>query len=121
MGHRVLQSQAELEELKDTLRTVDRKVTKVQSRVVLCAEQMKALRKLTMGTRTVATETLTNHANTLAEVTEQTNSLQHVVSALQDVVVKQIEVGHDTSVCPHAPRPLCLSHRAPVVAGSMRR
>jgi chromosome segregation ATPase len=92
VSHKVLQNQTQIAEVKDALKAMDRKLSKTQSRVLLCTEQLKALRKLTVDTRTVATETLTNHATTLADVQEQTNSLQHVLSSLQDIVVKQIEV-----------------------------
>jgi hypothetical protein len=74
------------------MRTMDRKLSKMQSRVVLCTEQLRAVRKLSTETCQLATSTLSQHATTLLEVQEESNSLHRVLSSLQDVVVKQIEV-----------------------------
>jgi hypothetical protein len=74
------------------MQTMDRKLSKMQSRVVLCTEQLRAVRKLSTETSHLATSTLTEHASTLIGVQEESNSLHRVLSSLQDVVVKQIEV-----------------------------
>ena len=92
-----MQNNSDLAELKETVRLMDRKLSKMQSRVLLCTEQLRTVRKLATETSTLATGTLTEHATTLTDVQEQTNSLQQIMSSLQDVVVKQLEV------CAHPP------------------
>lgn len=64
----------------------------MQSRVLICAEQFRTVRRATDESRVVTNEVLTQHGTALAEVQEQANSIQRVLSSLQDVVVKQIEV-----------------------------
>lgn len=110
----VMQNNSDLAELKETVRLMDRKLSKMQSRVLLCTEQLKTVRKLATETSSLATGTLTEHATTLTEVQEQTNSLQQIMSSLQDVVVKQLEV---CALCCSGTlgRVLFLGHVSPVL------
>ena len=71
---------------------MERQLSKMQSRVLICAEQFRTVRRATDESRVVTNEVLTQHGTALAEVQEQANSIQRVLSSLQDVVVKQIEV-----------------------------
>lgn len=79
-------------EVKQSLRHVERQMSKMQSRIFICAEQFRTLRRSSDEARLLTNEVLTRHGTALAEVQEQANSLQQVLSSLQDVVVKQIEV-----------------------------
>lgn len=87
-----MQSQSELAEVKTALSVLDRKFTKVQSRVLLCSEQLRTLRKENAELKELSSDALVQQGSALADVQEQTNSLQNVLSSLQDVVVKQVKV-----------------------------
>ena len=71
---------------------MDRKLSKMQSRVLLCVEQYRGVRTSSDEARATINTVLSTHGTALAEIQEQTNSLQKVVSSMQDVVVKQIQV-----------------------------
>lgn len=71
---------------------LDRKFTKIQSRVLLCSEQLRSLREENAQLRALTTETLADHASRLTAVHEQSNTLQGVLGDLQDVVVRQVQV-----------------------------
>lgn len=89
-----LRQRADTVEVKATLRHVERQMGKMQSRVLICAEQFRTIRRSNDESRVVTNQVLAQHGNALAEVQEQANSLQRVLSSLQDVVVKQIEVSY---------------------------
>ena len=91
-GRKVVQNQGELADIKAALNILDRKFTKVQSRVLLCSEQLRALRKENAELRNLSGEALVEQGSALVDVQEQANSLQTVLSSLQDVVVRQVKV-----------------------------
>jgi hypothetical protein len=88
----MLLQQSELAQLQGEMRLMERKLSKMQSRVLICAEQFRTVRGGTDEMRATVNDVLATHGTALAEVVEQTNSLQKVVSSMQDVVVKQIKV-----------------------------
>jgi hypothetical protein len=87
-----LQQRAILEHLESSMLQMDRKLSKMQSRVLLCVEQYRGVRTSSDAARSTMNTVLSTHGTALAELQEQTNSLQKVVSSMQDVVVKQIQV-----------------------------
>lgn len=87
-----LQQRAALQSLDGSIRQMDRKLSKMQSRVLLCVEQYRGVRTSSEEARSTVNTVLSTHGTALAEIQEQTNSLQKVVSSMQDVVVKQIQV-----------------------------
>lgn len=87
-----LQQKAVLERLNGSISQMDRKLSKMQSRVLLCVEQYRAVRTSSDEARAAMNTILSTHGTALAELQEQTNSLQKVVGSMQDVVVKQIQV-----------------------------
>jgi hypothetical protein len=92
VGRKVMQSQQDLADVKAALGVLDRKFTKVQSRVLLCSEQLRALRRENTELRSVSNDALVQQGAALADVQEQADSLQKVLGSLQDVVVKQVKV-----------------------------
>lgn len=93
-----LQQKATLESLNGSIRLMDRKLSKMQTRVLLCVEQYRAVRTGSEEARATMNNVLSTHGTALAELQEQTNSLQKVVSSMQDVVVKQIQVCVSTTL-----------------------
>lgn len=87
-----LHQRAVLQNLDGSIRQMDRKLSKMQSRVLLCVEQYRGVRTSSDEARATMNNILSTHGTALAELQEQTNSLQKVVSSMQDVVVKQIQV-----------------------------
>jgi uncharacterized coiled-coil protein SlyX len=87
-----LQQRAVLEDLNGSIRQMDRKLSKMQSRVLLCVEQYRGVRTSSEEARATMNNVLAIHGTALAELQEHSNSLQKVVGAMQDVVVKQIKV-----------------------------
>jgi hypothetical protein len=106
LAQKVYQQEAELTALRETVQLMDRKLSKMQSRVLICAEQFRTVRRSNDEIRMLATGSLATQGAALADVQEQANRLQMVVSSLQDVVVKQIEVGLDIWLCNRSRREL---------------
>lgn len=89
---RAKQSSDDIAQLKEAVGALDRKFSKIQSRVLLCSQQLRGLREENAQLRVLATQTLADHAARLTEVHEQSNTLQGVLGDLQDVVVRQVQV-----------------------------
>jgi seryl-tRNA synthetase len=95
IGYEVLRHQSDIREMQNSLLQLERKFSKVQSRVLLCSEQLRAVRTESTEMRAMAAGTLAEHGTALVAVQEQANSLQQIISSLQDVVVKQVQVRSD--------------------------
>ena len=94
MGYEVLQHKTQLAEMQTSLQLLERRFSKVQSRVLLASEQLRVLRKDSADIKSMTAGTLDNHSQSIAEVREQTSTLREITSSLQDVVVRQVQVNH---------------------------